>query len=63
MYQETGADFMLQGQINTIFDQLKGKSIKYYQIELEMVNVLTHEKVWIGQDKIKKFVKKRKYKA
>ena len=61
--QETGADFMLRGQINTIFDEYQGKSVKYYQVELELVNVKSHEKVWIGQKKIKKLVQKRKYKA
>ncbi len=60
--QETGADFMLQGQINTILDQSGEKAVKYYQVELELVNILNHEKVWIGQKKIKKFVKRGKFK-
>jgi uncharacterized protein (TIGR02722 family) len=63
MHQETGADFMIQGQMNTIFDEYKGQSLKYYQMELELINIKTNEKVWIGQKKIKKLVKKRKYKA
>jgi len=61
--KETGADFMLRGQINTITDSLGGKTVKYYQVELELVNIETNEKVWIGQKKIKKFVAKKKYKA
>lgn len=60
--QETGADFMLQGQINAILDQSGEKAVKYYQVELELVNILNHEKVWIGQKKIKKFVKRGKFK-
>ena len=60
--QETGADFMLQGQINSIIDQSGKKAVKYYQVELELVNILTHEKVWIGQKKIKKLVKRPKFK-
>ncbi len=63
MDQETGADFMLKGQINTIFDTLEGKSLKYYQVELELINLKTHEKTWMGQKKIKKLVEKKKYKA
>lgn len=60
---ETGADFMLKGQLNTIFDGLKGQTVKYYQVELELINIETNEKAWIGQKKIKKLVKKSKYKA
>ena len=62
MRQETGADFILQGQINTIIDQSGKETVKYYQVELEMVDILTHEKVWIGQKKIKKLVKRAQFK-
>jgi hypothetical protein len=63
MGKETGADFMLKGQINTILDQAGKEQLKYYQVELEMIDVLTNEKVWIGQKKIKKTVvyPKRKF--
>ncbi len=61
--KEKGADYMLRGQINTITDSLGGKTVKYYQVELELVDVETNEKVWIGQKKIKKYVAKKKYKA
>lgn len=61
--QETGADFMLKGQINSIFDGKKGAELKYYQVELELINIETNEKVWIGQKKLKKVVAKRKYKV
>ena len=58
--EEWGADFILQGQINTILDQVENKTLKYYQVELELVNILTNEKVWIGQKKIKKLVQRAK---
>lgn len=58
--QEIGADFMLKGQINTIMDQAGKKTLKYYQVELELIDMATNEKVWIGQKKIKKLVKRRK---
>jgi uncharacterized protein (TIGR02722 family) len=63
MGQEYGADFMLKGQINTIDDQAGKQQLKYYQVELEMIDMLTNEKVWIGQKKIKKTVvyPKRKF--
>ena len=54
---------MLKGQINTITDSVKNKTVKYYQVELELINIETNEKVWIGQKKIKKYVGKSKYKA
>jgi uncharacterized protein (TIGR02722 family) len=55
---ETGADYMLKGQINTIMDEAGKISLKYYQVELELIDMSTGEKAWIGQKKIKKVVKK-----
>lgn len=54
---ETGADFMLQGSINSIVDAHKRKKVTYYQIDLELTNLQTNEKVWIGDSKIKKLQK------
>ena len=56
---ETGADYMLQGSINSIIDQEGKESVKFYQINMEMIHLETNEKVWIGDKKIKKYVKKR----
>ncbi len=61
MGQEHGADFMVKGQINTILDEAGKTQLKYYQVELEMINILTNEKVWIGQKKIKKVVERPNY--
>jgi hypothetical protein len=60
--QEAGADFMLKGQINTIMDEAGKKALKYYQIELELIDMATSEKVWIGQKKIKKLVERSSHK-
>ncbi|TSE06621.1 penicillin-binding protein activator LpoB [Aquimarina algiphila] len=54
---EMGADYMLQGNINSIVDAHKNQKVVYYQIDLELTNLETNEKVWIGDKKIKKFVK------
>jgi len=54
--QEAGADFMLRGDITTIIDQEGGDKVKYYQVNLELVNIETNRKAWIGEKKIKKFV-------
>lgn len=59
--QETGADYMLVGVVNDINDKEGGKTVRYYQINLELIHLQTHEKVWIGQKKIKKLVKKSKF--
>ncbi|MGH1365660.1 MAG: penicillin-binding protein activator LpoB [Calditrichia bacterium] len=56
--QETGADYMLQGVVNSIVDSDRdaGQKVNYYQIDLELTNLETNEKVWIGDKKIKKLV-------
>ena len=55
--QEYGADFMLQGQINTIID-IDGKTqVRYYQVNLELISLKDNRKVWIGEKKIKKLVR------
>ena len=59
--QEIGADFMLQGTINTITDRVDGKQVKYYQVNLELIHMETHKKVWLGEKKIKKMVKQKKF--
>jgi len=61
MGKEVGADFMLIGGINTIIDSAAGKSVRFYQVELELIKLETNEKVWIGQKKIKKVVKQSRY--
>ncbi|WP_010135364.1 penicillin-binding protein activator LpoB [Ochrovirga pacifica] len=54
---ETGADYMLQGTINSVVDAHKREKVVYYQIDLTLTNIQTNEKVWFGEKKIKKFVK------
>ncbi len=55
--QEIGADFMLKGQINSIFDTEGKQQVRYYQIDLNMISMADNRKVWLGQKKIKKLVK------
>ena len=52
--KETGADFMLIGSLNAVKDAAKNKSVVLYQVNLEMIDLTTNEKVWIGQKEIKK---------
>ena len=59
---ETGADFILVGGIKSIIDAVEGTSVVYYQTDLEMINIESMEKVWIGSKKIKKEIGKKKTK-
>jgi len=56
--QELGADLMLTGSINTIVDQEGDKSVIFYQTDLELIDIQSHRKLWIGGKKIKKFVER-----
>lgn len=58
---ELGADFMLQGTINSIVDSYKKEKVVYYQIDLELTNLETNEVVWMGDKKIKKQVSDRAF--
>lgn len=54
---EQGADYILQGSINSIVDAHKRKKEVYYQVNLELTNIETNEVVWIGDKKIAKLVR------
>jgi penicillin-binding protein activator len=54
--RELGADYMITGTINSIVDQYKRQRIIYYQVNLELTDMETNEKVWIGEKQIKKAV-------
>jgi len=60
MGQEYGADFMLQGQINSIIDLDGSTQVRFYQVNLELVSIKDNRKVWIGDKKIKKLIKNSK---
>lgn len=54
---ELGADFMLFGTINSTIDELKKERVVNYKVNLELVNLESTEKVWIGDKEIKKYIK------
>ena len=58
---EVGADYMLKGSINTIEDKEGGKKVMFYQVNLELIHIETNKKVWIGDKKIKKFIKQSRF--
>jgi uncharacterized protein (TIGR02722 family) len=55
--KEKGADFMLNGVITSIVDQYKNQKTVSYKINLELTDLETNEKVWIGEKEIKKYIK------
>lgn len=59
--REAGADFMLIGAINSIIDREGKRQVVYYQVDLELVDMVDNRKVWIGNKKIKKFVERSKF--
>ena len=56
--EELGADFILQGTIGKITDMEGKKRVYFYQVNLELINLETTEKVWLDQTTLKKYVKK-----
>ncbi|MEI8095578.1 MAG: penicillin-binding protein activator LpoB [Spirochaetales bacterium] len=60
--QETGADFYLSGVITSVIDAIEGQKVVYYKVNLELTNIETSEKVWIGEKQIKKIVDQAKFK-
>jgi len=55
--EEVGADFMLKGELNSIVNKDGGKSVKFYQVNLTLIEISKNKKVWIGEKKIKKLIK------
>ena len=42
----------------TIVDQEGGQSVIFYQVDLELTDLQSHKKLWMGDKKIKKFISK-----
>jgi uncharacterized protein (TIGR02722 family) len=61
--QETGADFYLGGVITSVTDRVDGERVVFYKVNLELINIETNEKVWIGDKEIKKFIEQSRYKS
>ena len=57
--KELGADFILQGTINSIVDSYKKQKVVTYQIDLQLTNIETNEVVCLGDNNIKKKISDR----
>lgn len=54
--REIGADYVLTGTVNSIEDQEDDTRAIFYQVNLEMIDVETALKVWMGSTEIKKVI-------
>ncbi|MFV1997538.1 MAG: penicillin-binding protein activator LpoB [Acidiferrobacterales bacterium] len=61
MGQEIGADYMLKGSIKTIVDVANRKQVRFYQVDLTLISIADNRKVWLGQKKIKKYIKRPRF--
>jgi len=55
--KEVGADYMLQGSINSIVETEGRETVNVYQDNRELTDIETNEIVWIGDKKIKKYIR------
>jgi len=55
--KELGADFMMFGVITSVTDSYKKEKVVFYKVNLELADLETNEKVWIGDKEIKKYIK------
>lgn len=61
MGRELGADYMLSGTIESILDSEAGRQVRFYQVDLTLLNIETNHKAWIGQHKIKKVIQQGRF--
>jgi len=54
--KELGADYMLGGNMSSIQDQFKKERTIFYKVNLELTDLQTNEKVWLGDKEIKKLI-------
>ena len=52
-----GVNRIIFGSINSIIDKEKNKEVKFYQVDLKLIDPVTNEIRWIGSHKIKKYIK------
>jgi len=55
--KELGADYILQGSVNSIVDGFNREKVLFYKVTLQLTNVETNEVVWMGDKEIKKYIR------
>jgi len=58
---EQAADFAISGSINSIVDQVGGKRVTFYQVDMKLIDMEKNREVWNGQKKIKKLQDKNSF--
>ncbi len=61
MGEELGADYALSGSINSTVDELDGKRVTFYQVDLRLIDMTSNREVWNGQQKIQKYQERSKF--
>jgi penicillin-binding protein activator len=56
--RERGANYILQGDVQSIEDREGRRSVVYYQVDMTLVDLESNAKVWVGQHRIKKFIER-----
>ena len=59
--REQGAQYMLQGDVQAIEDAQGRERVVYYQVDATLVDLESNAKVWVGQQRIKKYVDRRRF--
>lgn len=54
--REIGADYVMTGTVNSIEDQEGDTRAVFYQVNIELIDVETALKVWMGSTEIKKII-------
>ncbi len=60
MRSELGADYILAGEITSIEDVEGGREVVLYQVDLNLTDLESNVRVWVGQKKLKKFIQRRR---
>lgn len=56
--REIGADYVMTGTVNSIEDEADGTRAVFYQVNIELIDVETALKVWMGSTEIKKIIER-----
>ncbi len=56
--QELGADYILQGTIESIEDEEGREKVVFYQIDAYMTDLESNVRVWVGHHEIKKYIER-----
>ena len=59
--EEAGADYMIFGQFSSMYQRRNGRTVRYLQANIKLIDIETNKIVWVGEKKIKKFVKQSEY--